>query len=90
MQMLQIKEIAKINEELKVAEKKALEGKDPELNIDLEDENLNYDIYQQIISKIYAVIRYSLYQAIKEQTDNFADTLSEDDLKEIVKALDIE
>jgi len=36
------------------------------------------------------VIRYELYQSIKVQSNNFSQILNEDELKDIVRQLDIE
>ena len=40
---------------------RALSGDDPELLIKIDDSKLNLEVYQQIISKIYAMIRYKIY-----------------------------
>ena len=42
-----------------------MEGNDPELLIQIDDTKLNLEVYQQIVSKVYAVIRYKVYQRIK-------------------------
>lgn len=42
-----------------------MEGNDPELLIQIDDSKLNLEVYQQIVSKVYAVIRYKVYQRIK-------------------------
>ena len=84
-------EVQKIHKEIQVAIDKALEGEDPELKVTLEDEKLDYESYKQIITKIYAVIRFKLYQKIKVYAlKSNSSTLSEATLKDIVKELDIE
>ena len=67
-----------------------MSGEESGLVIQLEDDNLSYEIYKQIISKIYSVIRYTLYQDIKEKTMNFSSNLDEEELKEVVRILDVE
>ena len=54
-----------IDDEIKAAIERALNGNEPELHVKLEDEKLDCDSYKQIVSKIYSVIRFKLYQNIK-------------------------
>lgn len=56
IQVLDLQIITSIN--------KALNGSDPELVISLDDSKLNLDTYQQIIHKVYSVIRYKVYHDI--------------------------
>ena len=44
-----------------------MNGSDPELVISLDDSKLNLDTYQQIIHKVYSVIRYKVYQEIQRK-----------------------
>lgn len=44
-----------------------MNGSDPELVITLEDQKLNLDTYQQIINKVYSVIRYKVYHEIQKK-----------------------
>ena len=46
---------------------KAMNGSDPELVISLDDSKLNLDTYQQIIHKVYSVIRYKVYHEIQKK-----------------------
>ena len=41
-----------------------MHGSDPELVITLDDPKLNLDTYQQIVDKVYSVIRYKVYHQI--------------------------
>ena len=41
-----------------------MDGCDPELIIQLDDNQLNLDKYQQIIHKVYSVIRFRVYHEI--------------------------
>ena len=41
-----------------------MNGNDPEIVIALDDPNLTLDSYQQIIHKVYSVVRYRIYNEI--------------------------
>ena len=45
-----------------------MEGNDPELLIQIDDSKLNLEVYQQIVSKVYAVIRHKVYHKIKTKS----------------------
>lgn len=69
----------------------AICGEDPGLEVRLEDDKLDCDSYKQIVSKIYSVIRFRLYQKIKLKISKSPHgTLSELELRDCVKDLDIE
>jgi hypothetical protein len=59
------KEIQRLNLEIETSIQRAQVGGDPELLIQIDDSKLNLEVYQQIMSKLYAVIRYKIYQKIK-------------------------
>ena len=59
--------IQALNMEINTAIEKARNGNDPELLITLDDNKLNIDTYQQIIHKVYSVIRYRVYQNIQKK-----------------------
>ena len=44
-----------------------MNGSDPEIIIQLDDSKLNLDTYQQIIHKLYSVIRYRVYHEIQKK-----------------------
>lgn len=44
-----------------------MEGSDPEIVIELYDNKLNLDTYQQIIHKVYSVMRYKTYNDIQKK-----------------------
>ena len=44
-----------------------MNGSDPEIVIQLDDTKLNLDTYQQIIHKVYSVIRYKVYGEIQRK-----------------------
>ncbi len=57
----------------------------------MDDDKLDFDSYKQIVSKVYAVIRFKLYQKIKfKLSKSINGTISEGELKECVKELEIE
>ena len=47
--------------QINTAINKAMNGSDPELIITLDDPKLNLDTYQQIIHKVYSVVRFRIY-----------------------------
>jgi hypothetical protein len=57
--------VQSINDEITMAIEKAINGEDPDLQLKLDDDKLDLDSYKQIVTKIYAVIRFRLYQKIK-------------------------
>ena len=59
------KEIQKLDLEIKTSIGRAMEGNDPELLIQIDDSKLNLEVYQQVVSKVYAVIRHKVYHKIK-------------------------
>ena len=59
------KEIQKLDLEIKTSIARAMEGNDPELLIQIDDSKLNLEVYQQVVSKVYAVIRHKVYHKIK-------------------------
>ena len=61
------KEIQTLDNEIKTGIAKAMQGEDPQLHIKIDDCKLNLEVYQQIVSKVYAVIRYKVYQKIKNK-----------------------
>ena len=61
------KDIQKLDAELKISIAKAMDGEDPGLIIQTDDPKLNLECYQQIVSKLYAVIRHKVYQKIKNK-----------------------
>ena len=58
------KDIQRLDLEISTAINKAVNGNDPEMIITLDDPKFNLEVYQQIISKVYAVTRYRVYQQI--------------------------
>lgn len=60
-------EVKTLDDLLNGAIEKALVGLDPELKIELEDPKLDSESYKQIVSKVYSVIRFKLYQSIKNR-----------------------
>jgi len=64
--MLVSKEVYNTYNEIQEAIQKALNGEEPDLKVTMEDEKLNLDSYKQIVTKIYAMIRFKLYQKIKD------------------------
>jgi hypothetical protein len=84
-------QVKKINSEILEAIQKAMNGEDPDLQVTMDDEKLDYDSYKQIVSKVYSVIRFKLYQKIKHKlSKSISGTISESELRECVKELDIE
>ena len=61
------RDIQALNLQIETAINKALNGSDPELVITLDDSKLNLDTYQQIIAKVYSVIRYKVYHEIQKK-----------------------
>ena len=59
------KDIQRLNLEIETSIQRAQVGGDPELLIQIDDSRLNLEVYQQIMCKLYAVIRYKIYQKIK-------------------------
>lgn len=59
------KEIQRLNLEIETSIQRAQVGGDPELLVQIDDSKLNLEVYQQIMCKLYAVIRYKIYQKIK-------------------------
>ena len=53
--------------EINTAINKAMNGEDPELVITIDDVKLNLETYQQIIHKVYSVIRYRVYHDIQKK-----------------------
>ena len=50
--------------QINTAINKAMNGNDPEIVISLDDNKLNQDKYQQILHKVYSVIRFKVYHEI--------------------------
>ena len=44
-----------------------MNGSDPEIIITLDDPKLNLDTYQQIIHKVYSVVRFRIYGQIQKK-----------------------
>ena len=61
------REIQVLDLQINTSINKALNGSDPELVISLDDSKLNLDTYQQIIHKVYSVIRYKVYHDIQKK-----------------------
>ena len=61
------RDIQALDLSINTAINKAMNGSDPELVIILDDNKLNLDTYQQIIHKVYSVIRYKVYQEIQRK-----------------------
>ena len=61
------RDIQVLDLQINTAINKAMNGSDPELVISLDDSKLNLDTYQQIIHKVYSVIRYKVYQEIQRK-----------------------
>ena len=61
------RDIQALHLQIETAINKALNGSDPELVINLDDPKLNLDTYQQIIAKVYSVIRYKVYHEIQKK-----------------------
>ncbi len=59
---------------------RASSGSDPELLIYIDDSKLNLEVYPQIISKIYAMIRYKVYQKTKFKRNLPKNNLNESNL----------
>ena len=78
-----------INDEINLAIEKAINGEEPELELKFDDDKLDSDSYKQIVTKIYAVIRFRLYQKIKNKLLKNG-SLGESELRECVRDLDIE
>ena len=72
-------EIKLLDLEIKTSIARAIEGNNPDLLIQLDDVKLNLDVYQQIMSKVYAGIRYQVYQRIKTKLKNSHDRRSKSD-----------
>ena len=53
--------------QINTAINKAMNGSDPEIVIQLDDTKLNLDSYQQIVHKVYSVIRYKVYHEIQRK-----------------------
>eukprot|EP00347_Sterkiella_histriomuscorum_P000676 403374927 len=85
-------DVQKIDDQIIGAIEMALQGQEPDLKVELEDEKLDCECYKQIVSKLYSVIRFKLYQNIKQKLRLSANSgnLTENDLRECVKDLDIE
>ena len=60
-------EIQGLDLSINTAINKAMNGSDPEIVISLDDSKLNLDTYQQLIQKVYSVIRYRVYQDIQKK-----------------------
>ena len=58
------RDVQVVDMQINTAISKAMNGCDPELVISLDDSKLNLDTYQQIIHKVYSVIRYKVYHDI--------------------------
>lgn len=82
-----------------------MDGCDPELIIQLDDNQLNLDKYQQIIHKVYSVIRFRVYHEIQKkiraqakQKSNPNDSMlsansfaiPEDEYVDLVRGLDLD
>lgn len=61
-------EVKVLNDEINKAISLAIEGEDPQLTISLDDPKLDIESYKQIVTKVYATIRFKLYQRIKQKT----------------------
>ena len=55
------RDIQVLDLQINTAINKAMNGSDPELIITLDDPKLNLDTYQQIIHKVYSVVRFRIY-----------------------------
>jgi hypothetical protein len=64
------KDIQRLNLEIETSIQRAVTGGDPELLITIDDSKLNLEVYQQIMCKLYAVIRYKIYQKMKNKSKN--------------------
>ena len=58
------RDIQVLDLEINTAVNKAMNGNDPEIIIALDDPNLTLDVYQQIIHKVYSVVRFRIYNEI--------------------------
>ena len=58
------RDIQVLDLEINTAINKAMNGNDPEIIIALDDPNLTLDVYQQIIHKVYSVVRFRIYNEI--------------------------
>ncbi|CDW79653.1 UNKNOWN [Stylonychia lemnae] len=83
-------QVQQIDIEITEAIEKALNGIDPQLQVVLEDQKLDLESYKQIGYKIYAVIRYKLYQKLKPLQKKEIGYLGENEIKDCVKDLDVE
>lgn len=61
------RDIQVLDLQINTAISKAMNGSDPEIIISLDDNKLNLDTYQQIIHKVYSVIRYRVYHEIQKK-----------------------
>ncbi len=61
------KDIQALDLQIQTAINKAMNGSDPEIVIELDDSQLNLDKYQQIIHKVYSVIRFKVYNDIQKK-----------------------
>ena len=55
------RDIQALHLQIETAINKALNGSEPDLIINLDDTKLNLDTYQQVMNKVYSVIRYKVY-----------------------------
>ena len=62
-------DVKMLDQEIQQSIERAVEGASPELLIELDDTKLNLDVYQQIMSKVYAAIRYQVYQRLKSKEE---------------------
>ena len=58
------RDIQVLDLQINTAINKAMNGNDPEIVISLDDNKLNQDKYQQILHKVYSVIRFKVYHEI--------------------------
>ena len=61
------RDIQVLDMQINTAINKAMNGSDPEIVIQLDDTKLNLDSYQQIVHKVYSVIRYKVYHEIQRK-----------------------
>ena len=100
------RDIQVLDLQINTAINKAMNGNDPEIVISLDDNKLNQDKYQQILHKVYSVIRFKVYHEIQKKMRNKNKTnqnnmndsmmstgslaIEEDEYANLVKDLDTE
>jgi len=58
---MKLHHISSLIERIETSIRNACQGEECGLYLELEDRKLDQDMYQQIVSKIYSVIRYKMY-----------------------------